>query len=160
MGDGEDYFHPDGWAYVEKLLDQLEGKVASGSGIVHRGVADGEYVAGLTWEDPAAAWVRDGAPVKIVYQEEGVVFMNAPLAKIKGGKNPENAEKFIDFVLSEEVQSALGTQLTSRPLRKGVSLGDHMFPMEEMNLLYESPEASMDNRDAVVRKYQEVLMSR
>jgi len=158
MGDGEDYFNEDAWDYVEKLIQNLDGKVASGSGVVHRSVADGEYVVGLTWEDPAASWVRDGAPVKIVYPEEGVVFMNSTIAKVKGGPNPENAQKFIDFIISEEAQSALGTQLTNRPLRAGIELGDHMFPMEEMNLLYESQEKSMENREAVAQKYIDILI--
>lgn len=158
MGDGEDYFNEDAWGYVEALIENLDGKVASGSGVVHRSVADGEYVVGLTWEDPAASYVRDGAPVKIVYPQEGVVFMNATMAKVKGAQNPDNAKRFIDFVLSEKAQSVLGTQLTNRPLRGGIQLGDHMFPMEEMNLLYECAEASMENREAIAEKYIEILI--
>ncbi len=158
MGDGEDYFNEDAWKYVEALIKNLDGKVASGSGVVHRSVADGEYIVGLTYEDPAVSYVRDGASVEVVYAKEGVVFMNATVAIVKGSKNRENAEKFVDFIISEKAQNAFGTQLTNRPLRAGVKLGDHMKPMEEMNLIHESQEACLANKQAIVKKYIDLFV--
>src|SRR5690625_7847272 len=43
---GGDYTSDKGWDYVAALVENLDGKVASGSGDVHKGVADGEYVVG------------------------------------------------------------------------------------------------------------------
>jgi iron(III) transport system substrate-binding protein len=71
----------------------------------------------------------DGAYVKVVYMEEGTVFLDAGVEIIKGAKNLENAKKFVDFVTSKEVQDALGQELTNRPLRKDATLGDHMKPI-------------------------------
>src|SRR5690625_2976324 len=126
---GGDYTSEEGWDYVAKLIENLDGKVASGSSAVHKGVADGEYVVGLTYEDPSAAYVRDGAPVEIVYPKEGTVFLDAGVEIIKGAPNLENAKKFVDFIISKEAQDTFGTELTNRPLRKGVELGDHMTPL-------------------------------
>lgn len=44
--------------FVDKFIENLDGKMLNSSGGVHKGVADGEYTVGLTWEDPAANYVR------------------------------------------------------------------------------------------------------
>ena len=62
------------WQYVEDLFENIDGKICESSSAVYKGVADGEYVVGLSYEDPCTQLVRDGAPVEIVYMEEGVVF--------------------------------------------------------------------------------------
>ncbi len=47
----------------------------------------------LTYEDPSVSYVRDGAPVKVVYPKEGTIYGDANSAIIKGAKNLENAKK-------------------------------------------------------------------
>lgn len=156
---GGDYTSDKGWDYVAELVKNLDGKVASGSGAVHKGVADGEYVVGLTYEDPSASYVRDGAPVKIVYPKEGTVFLDAGVEIVKGAKNLENAKKFVDFIISKEAQDAFGTKLTNRPLRKNAELGDHMTPMEDINIIIEDVEYVKENRDQIIEKYIDVFTS-
>ncbi len=156
---GGDYTSDAGWDYVAKLVKNLDGKVASGSGAVHKGVADGEYVVGLTYEDPSASYVRDGAPVKIIYPKEGAVFLDAGVEIVKGSKNLENAKKFVDFVISKDAQDAFGTKLTNRPLRKDVELGEHMTPLKDINILIEDADYIKDNRDQLVEKYIDVFTS-
>lgn len=156
---GGDYTSDAGWDYVAKLVENLDGKVASGSGAVHKGVADGEYVVGLTYEDPSASYVRDGAPVKIIYPKEGTVFLDAGVEIVKGSKNLENAKKFVDFIISKDAQDAFGTELTNRPLRKDVELGDYMTPMEDINIILEDEDYVKDNRDELIEKYIDVFTS-
>src|SRR5690625_881676 len=47
---GGDYESEAGWDYVRKFVENLDGKVASSSGAVHKGVADGEFIVGLNIE--------------------------------------------------------------------------------------------------------------
>lgn len=156
---GGDYESEKGWKYVEELVKNLDGKVASSSGNVHKSVADGEYPVGLTYEDPSAAYVRDGAPVKIVYPKEGTVYLDAGVEIIKGAKHMENAKKFVDFVTSKEAQDSLGTQLTNRPLRADAKLGDHMTPLDQINIIKEDEEYVKNNRDKIIEKYKEIITS-
>jgi iron(III) transport system substrate-binding protein len=66
MGNG----NPDnGWDYVKKLCKQLDGKLLGGSSAVYKGVADGEYTVGLTFEQGAAQYVGAGAPVSVIYMK-------------------------------------------------------------------------------------------
>ncbi|MEK3888782.1 ABC transporter substrate-binding protein [Bacillus sp. FSL K6-3431] len=156
---GGDYTADKGWDYVTALIKNLDGKVTSGSGAVHKGVADGEYVVGLTYEDPSASYVRDGAPVKIVYPKEGSVFLDAGVEIVKGAKNLDNAKKFVDFIISKDAQDAFGTKLTNRPLRKDVKLGEHMTPLEDINIILEDEDYVKDNRDQLVEQYIDVFTS-
>lgn len=156
---GGDYNSEAGWDYVAKLIKNLDGKVASGSGAAHKSVADGEYVVALTYEDPSASYVKNGAPVKIVYPKEGAAFLNATAAIVKGGKNLDNAKKFIDFIISKEAQDAFGTQLTNRPLRADAELGAHLTSMKDINLIFEDEVACAEHKSEIVEKYIQLFTS-
>ncbi len=155
-----DYNDPAGWEFVRKFLINLDGKIASGSGAVHRSVADGEYVVGLTWEDPAVDYIRNGvAPVKVVHPKEGAQYAPSATAIIKDAKNLKNAQIFVDFLLSEKAQSAIGANLNNRPLRVGVSSADYMVPIEDIKLVTEQTEYIIEHKADIVAKYIDTLTS-
>lgn len=158
MGGG-DYFAESGWNYVHDLLVQLDGKIAQSSSAVHRGVAEGEYTVGITYEDPSAGYVRDGADVRIAYMKEGVSFMPAFALIIKNSKNPENAKKFVDFLTSKEAQDIIGTQLTVRPVRGDAQLGSYMRPITEINLIAEDTALIAARKTEIVDKYKSLITS-
>ena len=122
------------WTYVDQFIANLDGKILNSSGGVHKGVADGEYTVGLTWEDPAATYVKNGAPVRVVFPKEGAIFPGESVQIIKDCKHPENAKKFVDYMLSQKIQEAAGKELTVRPLRKDVPLASYMTPMKDITL--------------------------
>ena len=43
----------------------------------------------------------------------------------------ENAKKFIDFIISQEVQDTLGTTTTNRPVRKNAKTSENMKPIDK-----------------------------
>ncbi|GAF16252.1 ferric iron ABC transporter, iron-binding protein [Bacillus sp. JCM 19046] len=156
-GDG-DPLADEAWEFVEAFMENLDGKVQGSSGQVHRGVADGEYAVGLTWEDPVIHYIVSGAAVDVVFPEEGVVYPGQSIQIIKGTDNLENAQKFIDYVLSEEVQSRTGMELTVRPLREGVEVADYMTPQSEIKLFEEYDEDYIiENTDEITSRYVDVL---
>jgi iron(III) transport system substrate-binding protein len=158
MGGG-DYLADAGWDFLRQLEIQLEGKIAQSSSAVHRGVAEGEYTVGLTYEDPSTSYLRDGAPVKVVYMKEGVSFLPATSGIIKNCKNMENARKFIDFITSKEAQDIIGTHLTVRPVRDDAKLGAHMTPFKEINLIDEEPNALTAARAQILERYKQLITS-
>ncbi|MDR1159304.1 MAG: ABC transporter substrate-binding protein [Syntrophomonadaceae bacterium] len=158
MGGG-DYFSAAGWDYVRSLLLQLDGKIAQSSSGVHKGVADGEYTVGLTYEDPSASYVRDGAPVKIVYMKEGVSFLPATSGIIKNCKNMENAKKFMDFITSKEAQDIIGTQLTVRPVRDDAELGSYMTPFSEIRMIEEDSDELGSVKSGIIERYRNLVTS-
>ena len=133
MGKG-DPFGAEAWNYMDKLIANLGGKMSNSSSQVYKGVAGGEYIVGLTWEDPAANLVKSGAPVMVVFPKEGALYAPQTVQIIKNCKHPENAKKFVDYMLSEKVQNYVGQNLTVRPLRQGAKLADYMTPADKIKL--------------------------
>ncbi|CAB1253040.1 Ferric iron ABC transporter, iron-binding protein [Ruminococcaceae bacterium BL-6] len=120
------------WKFVDQFLDNTEGKFITTD--VAQSVAEGEYAVGLTWEDPVVNYIRNGGKVELVFPKEGSIFPAESVQIINKCPHPESAKKFVDYMLSEEAQSYVGTHLNARPLRKGVSLGDYMVPTDQIVL--------------------------
>ena len=157
MGNGEPFSAP-AWEYVDKFLAQLEGKMSNSSSQVYKGVAGGEYAVGLTWEDPAASLVKSGAPVKVVFPKEGALYAPQSVQIIKNCKHPENAKKFIDYMLSEKIQNLVGTTLTVRPLRQGAKLADYMVPADKIKIAPKFDEKWVsENKDKFTKMFTEHL---
>ena len=134
MGDG-DPMSDKAWDFIDEFLVNLDGKIASSSSQVYNGVANGEYAVGLSYEDPCVELEATGEhPVKVVYAAEGVIFPGESVQIIKGAPHMEAAQKFVDFVLSEESQNAVAAELNLRPLRAGVPTNSKMIPTEDIKL--------------------------
>jgi len=156
---GQEYLTDAGWDYMRQLLIQLNGKVAQSSSGVHKGVADGEYTVGLTYEDPSVSYVRDGAPVRVVYMKEGVSFLPGTSGIIKNCKNLESAKKFMDFLISKECQDIIGTQLTNRPVRGDAQLGSYLTPFSAINIIEEDPNKFGAAKTEAIERYKQLITS-
>ena len=134
MGNG-DPMSKEAWEFIDKFL-QIKGSVAANSSSqVYNGVANGEYAVGLSYEDPCVELEATGEhPVKVVYATEGVIFPGESVQIIKGAPHMEAAQKFVDFVLSEESQNAVAAELNLRPLRAGVPTNAKMIPTDQIKL--------------------------
>lgn len=112
-----------GYEFLAKLVPQLDGKMTSGSSAVYKGVADGEYAIGLTYEEAALKYIDSGADIDVVYPEEGTGILISPVAIVKGAPNLENAKLFVDYVIGQEAQSQLAG-VFRRTSRKDIELPD------------------------------------
>ena len=148
-----------GWGFVQELAKNLGGKLLSGSSAVYKGVADGEYTVGLTFEEGAATYVKSKAPVKIVYMSEGVISKADGSAIIKGAKNMENAKKFVDFVSSKETQSMIASQLSRRSVRKDVQPGEGLMPLPQIKLIKDNTEVVNKSKRQWLEKFKDIYTS-
>lgn len=114
----EIYGPEQGWKIYGDMMKNFV--MSESSGNVPRLVNDGEAQVGLTLEDNALDFVRGGGKVAIVYPEDGTSSLADGIALIKGAKNPEPAKKFIDFMLSKEVQEVTFKEFGRRPVRADV----------------------------------------
>lgn len=93
------------WDYIGKLIANNM-VVQDSSSAVYKGVYNGEYTVGLTYEPACAQMLSEGAEgVHMVYPTEGVTSIAFGSAIIKGAKNLENAKLFMDFLTSDECQT-------------------------------------------------------
>ncbi len=148
-----------GWGFVESLAKNLDGKLLSGSSAVYKGVADGEYTVGLTFEEGAATYVKSKAPVKIVYMNEGVIVKADGEAIIKGAKNLENAKKFIDFVSSKDTQTMIAQNLNRRSVRKDVPPSEGLAPLTQIKVIKDNTDVVNKNKRQWLEKFKDIYTS-
>jgi len=156
IGEG-DYESDEAWAFVEELFANTV--VIDSSSSVWKGVRDGEYTVGLSYEDPSVTLVRDGADVEVIYMEEGVVYLPAGSGIVKGAKNMLNAQRFIDLIISEEIQNTFGTTLTNRPVMANVATPDYMTNFSDINVIQEDMEYCYQNKEALQDRFKEIYVS-
>ena len=135
---GDEPYDEKAWEFVEAFIGQLDGAIISSSSQIYKATADGEYAVGVSYEDPCIGLLVDGAEnLRVVYPEEGAVWLPSGAAIVKNCKHPENAKIFIDFIISEEGQQGYA-DTTIRPVLASVeNTSPYMLPFSEINVAYE-----------------------
>ncbi len=154
MGNGDT---EQGWWYVERLVENLEKKILGGSSAVYKGVADGEYAVGLTFEEGALNYVAPDKPIKVVYMEEGVIFKPNGSYIIKNSPNPDNAKDFIDFLASETVQSMV-EDLNRRTVRTDIPTKGKIKPLSEIKIIEDDEAFVVSKKRDWLNKFKDILI--
>ena len=146
-----------GWDVYKTILANFV--LSDSSGAVVRFVNDGEALAGVTLEDNALEYVRNGGNVAIVYPGDGTSTVADGIAAVKGGPNPENGKVFIDWLLSKPVQELLVAQIGRRSVRSDVN-ATGLKPMSEIKLVNYDLKAVAQNRSAWIAQWKKALADR
>ena len=153
------YESEEAWQYVEDLFVGQKVAITSGSSAVYKGVYNGEYAVGLTYEDPCATLIKDGATnIEIIYPVEGTVFLPAQIGIVKNAKNVAEAQAFVDFMLSEEAQIFLAENTTSRNVREVVYTNETMDQLSEIYLIFEDSDYVIEHTSELKEKAREIVM--
>jgi iron(III) transport system substrate-binding protein len=106
-----------GLEYLEALHDA--GAVQVGTpGDVVAGVAEGQFAAGITLDYSARGAVAKGSPIVRVWPDPGAISLYSPIA-VWADSGADAAEAFVEYVLTEEAQSAIAAT-GWEPARTGV----------------------------------------
>ncbi len=149
-----------GWDFIKNFYDNLDGVVIGSSSGVYKGVGDGEYAVGLTLAKEAIKYVLSGAPVKIVYPEEGTSAVPDGVAIIKDAKNMDNAKKFIDFALSKETQEIMAKQLSRRSIRNDVEAPEGLPPLSEIKQVDYDFKWASEQKEANLNKWKNIVIGK
>jgi iron(III) transport system substrate-binding protein len=155
IGDG-DYESEEAWEFVADLFANTV--VIDSSSSVWKGVRDGEYTVGLSYEDPSVQLVRDGADVEVIYMEEGVVYLPAGAGIVKNAKNMVNAQRFIDWIISADIQNAYGTTVTNRPVMANVATPSYMTNINEINVIEEDMEYVYQHKQEIQDRFKDIYV--
>ena len=113
-------------------------KVLSSNGEVKRRVSNGEFAFGLADTDDANEAQKDSKPVGVVYPDAdgaGTLLMPNAAVLIAGAPNAENGKRFVDFLLTAEVEQMLAESAAQMPLRAGVPVPAGMKRVEEIRTI-------------------------
>ena len=160
-GDGENPYESEAaWNYVAALIEQLDGSLTSGSSAVYKGVANGEYVAGLSYEVGVAGFIANGAEgVRAVYPTEGVCWTPVGSAIVNGAKNMDNAKLFMDWLISDECQTNMATAEGSvlRGVRTDLFVPTEYMPsFDTLNLKQENSEYTSANKQTILDHWNDL----
>lgn len=150
----------EGWDFIQKFYDNLDGKIVTSSSGVYKGVGDGEYAVGLTLEKEAIKYVLNGAPTKIVYPAEGTSAVPDGLAIVKDAKNMENAKKFVDFALSKETQEIMATELSRRSIRNDVEAPEGLPPLGDIKQVEYDFNWASDKKEENLNKWKDIIIGK
>lgn len=136
-----------GWEFYQGLLDN-DMMVVNGNGGVINSVASGENAYGIACDSNALAAAASGSPLAFVYPKEGVPATADPIGITSTTDNLTAAQAFVDFMLSEEIQTLGRTLIGKAPIRKGLelpagslSVEDRVNLVSDAKMLYEAREA-------------------
>ncbi len=153
---GDEPYDEKAWDYVEDFVEQLDGIQIDSSSAIYKGVAEGEYVVGVSYEDPCMALVEDGADVTVIYPEEGAVWLPSASMIVAGAKNSDEAKEFIDFLISDECQTII-SGLTVRGTNSSIEIQNPvMKPFSEINVVYEDIPYVAENKTAWQERYADI----
>ena len=106
---------------ISRFSTQVDGQSVSSSGKVLSAVDSGSCLVGITLEETARKWMLTHQDVGMIYPEDGTVSMPDGSFLVRGCAHPENARKFIDFTVSEDVQRLLVEQMFRRSVRTDIT---------------------------------------
>lgn len=159
MGDGDNHYESEAaWNYVAALIEQLDNSLTSGSSAVYKGVADGEYVVGLSYEIGVAGFIANGAQgVHAVYPVEGCTWTPVGSAIVNGAKNLDNAKLFMDWIISDECQTILAENTVCRGVRPDLFKANEFMPsFDTLNLMHEDDAYTSANKQTIVDHWTEL----
>ncbi|MBW2145883.1 MAG: extracellular solute-binding protein [Deltaproteobacteria bacterium] len=149
-----------GWKKVEKVLKHA--KITQQSSLVYKGVAEGEFPSGITMEYAGYRYKKGGAPVEVVYPEDGTVAYTEGAAIIKGAKNRENARKFLDWASSLDARKKIVSQFMRRPARPDIDFTElvpGMLPLAKIKKVQGYDRAYWTKRrPEILKKVKDALL--
>lgn len=147
----------EGWEFIRKLYENLDGKIVDSSGKCHKMVADGEFHVGITLEKSAVKYEADES-VGFVYPQDGTSAVPDGVALVKGCPNEENAKLFIDFVLSKECQTEQSQNWGRRPVRNDMEVGAGMAKLSDLVLVDYDFDWAANNKEENIEKFNDIMV--
>lgn len=147
-----------GWDMVKKVVNNAN--ITSSSKLSYQGVGNGEYAIGLTGEANVFNLMETGYPVKAVYPKDGTALRYDTIALVKNGPNPENGKKFVDFVTSKEVMSAIAQAESRRMGRGDIPVKAGLIPTNDIKFMKYDEKSAGENKQDILMKFDDVFASK
>jgi len=142
------------WRLIEGFVAAIGGTPVEESALVYSGVAAGEYLAGVTYENAGAEARRLGSDVTIVYPEDGTSAVPDGVAILKGAPHRDAARLFVDFVLGNDVARVVTARFKRRSARSDAPVPEGLPPLESIRLLDYDFDASVSQREATIERFR------
>ena len=148
--------HPDlGWDYYA-ALNQNGVSAQGGNGGVLTAITSGTKPYGVIVDFLAIREAAKGSPIQFIFPEEGVTAVTEPVAILKDAANPEAAQRFVDFVLSEAGQQLVQTQ-GYLPAREDITPPEGFPARDEIKLIPLNAGKALDEAESNKQRFSELF---
>lgn len=144
-----------GWEFYEDLQAN-DTTIVQGNGGALQEVVAGQKDYAMVVDFIVANAKAEGAPVELVYPEEGVPVITEPIGIMAATDNEEASQAFVDFVLSAEGQE-LAQSLGYTPIKEGVEAPEGLLTIDEIDVLEADLEELVEGREEDVRTFQDIF---
>jgi iron(III) transport system substrate-binding protein len=141
------------WEFMDALHENIAAYTHSGSKPCKMAAA-GETVIGVSFEFPAANAIESGAPIQVIFPEEGSGWEAEATAIIAGTPNLEAAQKLLDWSITKEANEMynVGYAVVAYP---GVAKPVEHLPEDVASKMIENDfEWAANNRAAILAEWQ------
>lgn len=146
----------DGWGWFEKA--RAKGvAVVKGNSEAAAALAGKEFGVAMTLDYIVAGLIKKGAPLEIIWPEDGVVSVPSPIAIMKASKQLDASKAFVDYVLSKEGQEFLVKQEVI-PVRGDVKPPKGQPSASQINFFPIPYEWAAENAPAIREKFEKLML--
>jgi iron(III) transport system substrate-binding protein len=144
-----------GFEFIRKLNQNVAQYTKGANGSIPL-VSQGEAIVGFAWgHDTLKQKIQGNLPIVVVFPKD-TGFEIGAASIIKGAPHPENAKKFIDFLLSPTAGKINAKNGYRYPVRKGVELPAGVPPFESLDLAPWDLKKAAENVDVWKKKWAEI----
>lgn len=144
---GDDYY---------AALHANRAEAQSGNGGVFNAVAAGTKPYGIVVDFLPIREAAKGSPVAFVFPEEGVSAVTEPVAIMAGAENVDAAQKFVDFVLSQEGQALVSRQ-GYLPAHPDVAPPEGFPARDTIELMPVDITTALDGEEAMKQRFSDLF---
>ncbi|MCR5734953.1 MAG: extracellular solute-binding protein [Lachnospiraceae bacterium] len=134
---------------IRQFTENLQNDFSKSSSTIVEDVAMGNKMTGIVLEENALKKKAEGADIDMIYPVNGTCAVPDGCTIIKNAKNRENAEKFMEFIVSDDVQHLLEDKLYRRSVRQDLDSSE--IPDE---VPYDI-KASNEHREEILKLWDE-----
>jgi iron(III) transport system substrate-binding protein len=146
----------DGWGWFEKA--RAKGvAVVKANPEAATALAGKEFGAVMTLDYLIAGLIKKGAPLEIIWPEDGTVSVPSPIAITKGTKQLDASKAFVDYVLSKEGQEFLVKQDVI-PVRGDVKSPQGLPTANQIKFIPIPYEWAAENAPAIREKFEKIML--
>ncbi|AOY02102.1 putative 2-aminoethylphosphonate ABC transporter substrate-binding protein [Jeongeupia sp. USM3] len=142
----------EGWAYMDKLHDNIAQYTHSGSKPCKQAAA-GEFPIGISFEYRAAKLKEGGAPIDLVFPKEGLGWDVEATAIMKGTKNADAAKKLADWSASRSANELYEKNFAIVAMPGIAKPNAHIPANYEQLLIKQDLKWSALNRDKILAEW-------
>ncbi|MCT4598593.1 MAG: ABC transporter substrate-binding protein [Vallitalea sp.] len=139
----------EGWEYIDKLIDQVPFFTARGSDPA-RNVVNGEAIVGVNASNGDRELEENNEHIKLVYPKDGTGWWPQPVAIVEGTEHLEEAQMFVDWILSKKGMEVLAKVRHAAVARKDVEIPEDIVDIKDINLFMTDFQANAQNREEIL----------